>query len=190
MNVKDCGGIHSPRMGNGEIMGEYDDSGDKMFYTTLLVFERRITGTISTSKNVQSREGNEDAPFAGYETFDEIESDEIKIGSWSSMHKSKNITYDGKETYCINRYTWLKEEDEAMFVRNILNEGGLRSMFVGKAADEVDDDYDTHTFRRAAIVICPVKNIIKMNDAGPGHWMYVTYWVLRDGCRIAPPDKE
>ena len=172
----------------------YDDSGDKMFFTTLLVFERTVEGTPkwstkSGNKYIQSRQRTEAkrkaadisqtnnpdkevVPFVGYDTFTEIESDDISITRWSSM---ENGTIG---------YNWLKEEDEAMFVSNIINEGGLRSMFVGKIAEEVNGT--SLTFRRAAIVICPVKNIIKLNDAGPNHYMYKNYWVLRAGCRVAP----
>ena len=144
MNVKDGG--------NGQNLRTYDDTGDHMFYTTLLVFERKVQGTIrvepklsaSQRKYVDSRmrtaqkrrlergeeeEGtstttNDDVPFIGYEKFNEIEFDDIDIARWSSIRYGR----------------YLKDEDEPMFVRSILNEGGLNSFFFGIAPDEIDDD--------------------------------------------------
>ena len=43
-----------------------------------------------------------------------------------------------------------------------------------------------HIRVRVAIVICPIENIIRLNNAGPNHTLNRTFWILREGCLVAP----
>jgi len=148
---------------------------DHMYFATLLVFQRTVCGKRTSDKKLLSKRTRRDEEvFVGYDTFSEIEIDDIHICKWSPLEK------DGRGWYG----SFLKGEDEDMFAGGIVNEGGLRKMFVGRTPSASNSE--SCTFYQTAIVICPVGNILKLDLAGPNVYCNRTYWVLRSGCLVAP----
>ena len=146
----------------------------RRFFATLLVFRRVVSGTRTSTASSTKRSRNDEEIFVGYNTFSEIEYDEIDVCKWAPLEAVSSSWYGA----C------LKDEDNEMFVGSILNEGGLRGMFVGRSPSQSDSD--SCIFYSTAIVICPVNNIIKLDEAGPNLSYNKNWWLLRSGCLVAP----
>jgi len=159
------------------VRGIYDGYDGRKFLVTLMTFERRVTGDRTTTTLSKKRTSNDRKVFMGYDTFTCIESDEIGVCKWSPLER-EGVGYASS----VKGLSVLKDSDNEMFIGGILNEGGLRSMFIGRSPDE--SDFNSCTFYRSAIVICPTENAIKLDDASP--MTYRTWWVLREGCLVAP----
>ena len=67
-----------------------------------------------------------------------------------------------------------------MIVESILSKGKLREMLVGRTPDDSSDD--CCFICRHAVIVCPVKNIAKLDKVLPEVVTNKTQWMLRAGC--------